>query len=68
MTTGRFKTLVLGTNLSGTDNGDNTITVDAAAGTFDPADATVWWFPLADADGTLVLDADDAIIPTLIPL
>ncbi len=33
MTTSRFKTLVLGTNLSGTDNGDDTITVDATGGT-----------------------------------
>ena len=29
MPTARFKTLVLGDNLTGTDNGDNTITIDA---------------------------------------
>ena len=32
MTTGRFQGLVLGTNLTGTDNADGTITVDAAGG------------------------------------
>jgi hypothetical protein len=32
MPTSRFRTLVLGTGLTGTDNGDNTITIDAAAG------------------------------------
>lgn len=36
--------------------------------TFDPATATSWWMPLADSDGTLVLDGDGSLIPTLIPL
>lgn len=34
----------------------------------DPANATKVWMPLADSTGILVLDADDNIIPTLIPL
>jgi len=37
-------------------------------GTFDPASATTWWFPLADSDGTLVLDDNGDLIPTLTPL
>lgn len=46
MTTSRFKTLVLGTNLTGTDNGNNTITVDADAETL-PAS-------IVDAKGDLI--------------
>jgi hypothetical protein len=34
----------------------------------DPFTDTWVWMPLADTDGTLVLDADDNLIPTLIPL
>ena len=34
----------------------------------DPASDTLVWMPLADSDGTLVLDAGDNVIPTLIPL
>ena len=47
MPTGRFKTLVLGTNLTGTDNGDDTITVDAAGGSGIPA-------TIMDAKGDLI--------------
>ena len=36
--------------------------------TVDPAADTMVWMPLADSDGILVLDADDALIPTLIPI
>jgi hypothetical protein len=36
---------------------------------FDPATATTWWVPLFDSpDGTAVLDTDDAVILTLIPI
>lgn len=62
----RYERILAGTGITATDNADDTVTLSAAS--FDPADATTWWFPLADSDGTLVLDADDAIIPTLIPL
>lgn len=44
------------------------ITVPETGGTFDPATATEWWFPLVDSDGTVVLDGDGSLIPTLIPL
>jgi len=37
------------------------------AGGGDPADDTMVWMPLADSDGTLVLD-DTGVIPTLIPI
>lgn len=63
---GRYNRIHLGTNLTGTDEGDGSITIDAAGS--DPTTATTWWFPLADSDGTLVLDASGSIIPTLIPL
>lgn len=33
MTVARFKKIILGTNLAGTDNGDGTITIDASGGT-----------------------------------
>ena len=34
----------------------------------DPAEDALVWMPLADSDGTLVLDAGDNVIPTLIPI
>ena len=51
MPTGRFKTIILGTSLTGTDNGDDTITLEAPAAGGDPADDTLVWMPLADSDG-----------------
>jgi hypothetical protein len=66
----RYRGIELGTNLAGTDNGDHTVTIDAAGGSssFDPATATSWWFPLVDSDGTCVLDDTGNLIPTLIAL
>jgi hypothetical protein len=47
MTTNRFKTLILGSGLTGVDNGDNTITVAASAGSGIPA-------TIVDAKGDLI--------------
>lgn len=47
MPTDRFSRLELGTNLSGTDNGDGSITIDAAGGSGIPAS-------LLDAKGDLI--------------
>ena len=53
MPTDRFSGLVLGTNLTGTDNADGTITIDATAGTGSDADgwsaaAETWTYASAD--------------------
>lgn len=66
MTVAHFDTLVVGTGLTGTDNTDGSITIDAIP--FDAATATTWWMPLVDSDGTCVLDSGDTLIPTLISL
>ena len=65
----RYRGIVLGSNLSGTDNGDHTVTVDAAGS--DPATDTQAWMPLTTVVGgtpDLVWDATDSLIPTLTTL
>ena len=57
-----------GGHFAGTDVEAVLAELAAGAGSFDPATATNWWFPLFDSDGTAVLDGDGSIIPTLIPL
>jgi hypothetical protein len=55
MTTKRFKTLVLGAGLAGTDNGDNTITVAVGGGSGIPAS-------IVDAKGDLIAaSANDTV-------
>jgi hypothetical protein len=57
MTTKRFKTLVLGAGLAGTDNGDNTITVAATGGGI-PA-------TIVDAKGDLIAATADNTVARL---
>jgi hypothetical protein len=65
---GRYDTLNLGTNLTGIDMLDGSITIDAAGGGGASLSDTAAWMPLVDSDGTCVLDADGDLIPTLISL
>ena len=68
MAVGRFKRLIIGTGLIGTDNGDDTLTLDATGD--DPSTDTLVWMPLTTVTGgvpELVWDADDSLIPTLTP-
>ena len=65
----RFNKIILGDNLEGTDNLDDSITIDATAGGATPTD-TLAWMPLTTVTGgvpELVWDATDDLIPTLTP-
>lgn len=53
MPTSRFKTLILGTGLAGTDNGDDTITIDAAGASS----------PLTTKGDLYGYDTDDTRVP-----
>ena len=69
MAVGRFSRLTLGTNLTGTDQGDGELLIDATGGGATPAD-TLAWMPLTTVTGgvpELVWDATDDLIPTLTP-
>lgn len=52
--------------LTADSSADTGLVWAAAAG--DPAMATSWWAPLADSSGALVVDADGALIPTLLTI
>lgn len=70
MSVGRFSTLTLGTNLTGTDLGDGELQIDATGGGVSPTDTTAW-LPLTTVVGSvpeLVWDADDSLIPTYTPI
>lgn len=66
---GRYDTLNLGAGLTGTDEFDGSITINATATA--PADDTSVWMPLTTVvggDPELVWDGDDSLIPTLTPI
>jgi hypothetical protein len=54
------------TKTSSTDYATNWQT--PAGGGGNPAADTAVWMPLYDSDGTLVLDSDEGLIPTLTPI
>jgi hypothetical protein len=71
MATGRFTRIIVGDGLTGTDNSDGTITLEATAAGGSPADDLVVWMPLTTVVSSvpeLVWDADNSLIPTLTPI
>jgi len=72
MATGDFTEITLGTGLTGTDLGAGVIEITATGGSGgDPADDPAVWMPLTTVTGgvpELVWDADDGLIPTLLPI
>ena len=50
------------------EGGEPVWTPPATSSVGNPVDDTAVWLPLYDADGTVVLDGDGNIIPTLIPI
>lgn len=69
MPAGDFTEITLGTGLTGTDLGGGVIEIAATGGS--PVDDAQVWMPLTTVTGgtpELVWDADDSLIPTLIPI